>query len=364
MRTCTGFNPCELGHIEGVLGHNESIVPVSFEMPDRPPERDYQITREVIVERNGGLPLQGYIVASAANLQPGEGRSFSLFAEPGTDAVFYVYAINAYEASVLESFRLNVVAMVDYEPVEATYQRWDPQREQLISEKTRKGVNFPIDSDVEIVDVTIPGDVFDEERMYEISLNMASNTIERRPNGLSRRFVLYNGGYTRPSRPCVEPRLDDEISDFEFELRGRISDDLGILFFEGIEHRDQLRDVIEVDPGETKRLFLTVIRATSVPRPTVLVPLLDGRPIAEPWWVTQGGEFVSRRGHVEARKSFEVTFPHEPGIYEVQVASWVNPFELVEDREGNEVDGVVDGELNENSNALRFRVVEQNDASD
>lgn len=104
MRTCTGFNPCELGHIEGVLGHNESIVPVSFEMPDRPPERDYQITREVIVERNGGLPLQGYIVASAANLQPGEGRSFSLFAEPGTDAVFYVYAINAYEASVWNRF--------------------------------------------------------------------------------------------------------------------------------------------------------------------------------------------------------------------------------------------------------------------
>lgn len=344
-------NPCE-----GKVTFPEDNSP--FEMPDRPPEHDHYFTKQGIIETYGELPLQGFIVAPAPNLQPGEGRTFSMFSEPGTDATFYVYVINNYNTDVLESFRLNMTAMVDYEPVEASYERWDPSREHILFDKTKPGINYPIESDVEIIDVTIPGDVFDEERMYEISLNMESTTIERRSVGLSRRFALYNGGYNRPNRPCVEPRLDEELLEIEFELFGRISDDVGILFFEGIEHRDQLREVIDVAPNETKRLFLTILRATSVPRPTVLVPLMAGEPVADPWWVTQGGEIVWPRGHVEARKTFEVTFPAEPGIYEVQVASWVNPFELAKDREGNNVEGVRSSELNENSNTLRFRVTE------
>jgi hypothetical protein len=66
----------------------------------------------------------------------------------------------------------------------------------------------------------------------------------------------------------------------------------------------------------------------------------------------------------DARKSFDVTFPQEPGIYEVQVASWEDPFLFWRTRDGTRVESVSDGAgLHEGSNALRFRVVEP-DAQD
>lgn len=332
-----------------------------FEMPNRPPDWSHNLTRQDIEDR---MPLQGFIVAPNPELEPGEGVPFSLYAERGTDVRIHTYTINNYESDVLESFRLNMSIMVDYEPVEATYERWDPARQEKLFEMSRTGINYPIEFDFEIIDVTIPGDVFNEDRMYEISLNVESNTIERRPNGLSRRFALYHGGYDRPGRPCAEPSLNDDLVDIELQFLSRISDDVGILFFEGIDHRDQVRKVIDVAPGETLRLFLSVLRKSDVPRPTVLIPALNGEPIAEPWWVTQGGGVESRYGHVDARKTFEVTFPDETGIYEVQVLSWVNPFELVEDRDGNDITDVTFGELNENSNALRFRVTDPSSAED
>jgi hypothetical protein len=196
--------------------------------------------------------------------------------------------------------------------------------------------------------------------MYEVSLSMQVNTTERRPFGQARRFALFNGGYNRPNRPCVERRLGVRATVGEHQLIGRISDDLGALFFEGISSHEDLRRINEVQPGETRRMYLSVLRADIDAEPTVLVPLLDGEPIGIKWWVTQGGEReYDRWMTIDGRKSFDVTFPEEPGIYEVQVASWADPFELHRTREGEEIDGVSAGSgLLENSNALRFRVVE------
>jgi hypothetical protein len=329
-----------------------------FFIPDRAHEHQSELTRGQWIADLGGLPLQATSLRVSRHLEPGNERPFELFATPGTDVTLHLYALNNYED--LSSFHLNVVVMVDYEPVEANYVRWNADRTQKLIDVQKTGLNFPITSDVEIVDITIPGSAFPEERMYEVSLSMQSNTIERRSVGQARRFALFNGGFNRPSRPCVESRLGERATEIEQRLKTRISDDLGPLFFEGVTSRDDVDRIIDVRPGETRRLYLSVLRSDIDVEPTVLVPLLDGEPVGPKWWVSQGGPRGTQRWPTtDARKSFEMTFPEEPGIYEVQVASWTDPFELHRNRNGVEVEGVSDGGgLRENSNALRFRVVE------
>jgi hypothetical protein len=329
-----------------------------FFIPDRAPGYAPKLTRQELIADMGGMPLQATSLRVGRHLEPGDQRAFELFANPDTDVTLYLYAVNNYED--LSSFRLNVVVMVDYEPVEASYVRWSPDRTQKLMEVETTGLNFPITSDVEIVDITIPGSVFPEERMYEVSLSMETSTIERRPVGRSQRFALFNGGYNRPSRPCVEPRLGERSTSIERQVEPRISDDVAALFFDGIIEGADVDQLNDVRPGETRRMYLSVIRSDADSKPTVLVPLLDGKPLDEKWWVTQGGtREYERQMTIDGRKSFEVTFPEEPGIYEVQVASWTDPFELHRTREGEEVEGISDGGgLLENSNALRFRVVD------
>ncbi|MFP4597484.1 MAG: hypothetical protein ACLFVJ_04480 [Persicimonas sp.] len=345
-------NPCE-----GEVTYDDPDK--NFEMPERPPDTDPVHDRDEVVSRLGSLPRQGFSIRPSATLEPGGGRSFQLFSEPGTDLTFHVYVINNYDD--LSSFRINLLMMVDYEPVEATYERWAPDRDNQLWERRATGVNFPVEYDVEIIDVTIPAEVFDEQRMYELAISVRSTTIERRPTSDVRRYALYNGGYQRPSRPCVEPRLDQPVTDFEKYLGSRIGSTLGLLFFEGITGRNDLREEIIVEPGETRSIYLSAQRSAvqGGPRPTVMVPLMDGEPVGEPWWINQGDDSGTPAAYIDARKSFDMTFPDEPGVYEVQLATWEDPYEIARDIDGNRIGEVSEGGyINVNSNALRFRVVD------
>jgi hypothetical protein len=320
------------------------------------------LTRQEVIRDFSGLPLQGLSIRPAEGLHAGPGKAYDLYTDPGTDVTLHVYVINDYTPEELESFRLMLTTMVDYESVEARYERWNPERTERWLDTNATGINVPIRSDVEIIDVTIPGEVFAEERMYEIALSFETTTTERAPFGESQRFALYNGGYNRPKHPCAEPRLDDVMTPIEERLRTRIAGDIGILFFEGIESREDLRRTIPVEPGATKEFYLSVFRESVQyeAKPTVMIPLMNGQPIGPTWWVTQGGDPEGTyRLRFDARKTFEVTFPQEPGIYEIQAASWIDPFKIYRERDGTVHRDISDGGgIKQNSNALRFEVVE------
>ena len=330
-------------------------------MPIRESTLDPVKTRaDVIQDLGGDLPVQGFGLLVDPALKPDDPKVFASYSKPTTDVKIYLYAINNYED--LSSFRLNLTVMVDYAPVEARYVRWNPDRTQKWSDTKRTGINFPLRSDVEIIDIMLPGELFSERRMHEIAIFVDSTTTERRSWAQARRFALYNGGFDRPSHPCAEARLSADAVEIErFIFPKAMADDFGALFFDGIT-ADDLRQTVEVTPGETKRFYLTVFRDDfhEGPNPTVLVPFLNGEPFGPTWWVTQGEDDASSDWDtIDARKSFEVTFPEEPGIYEVEVASWEDPYRLYRNRNGTLVQGVSDGGgPTEGSNALRFRVVE------
>ena len=336
----------------------------TFAMPNGQAASDPIKTRADVVQDLGGRlreEEQGFGLFVDPALKPDDPEVFAIYAQPGTDVKIYLYAINNYED--LSSYRLNLTVMVDYEPVQARYVRWNPDRTQQWSDTKETGISFPIRSDVEIIDITLPGELFSERRMHEIALYTQATTTEGGPNGEARRFALYNGGYDRPSRPCAEPRLGTEAVGIErYIIAAERTDHLAALFVGGVESRQALRDVIAVAPGETRQFYLSVYRDDFYegPNPTVLVPLLNGEPIGPTWWVTQGEDNDSSGWDtIDARKTFEVTFPDEPGIYEVEVASWEDPYQLYRNRNGTRVRGVSNGSgLTEGSNALRFRVVD------
>jgi hypothetical protein len=342
----------------------ETTFPSDFgEFENPPPPDDYTPTKtyDDWIASRGELPLQGFSFGVDPKLMPRDQRPFELFAEPGTDIQLFITHVNNYTDEELESFRHTTTVLVDYEPVEATYQRWSPNRETMVDEVVSTGFHFDVTEKVEIIEITIPASAFPESRTYEIALASETTTTVRRSVGKNFRFALFNGGCDRPTRPCHEPALSDEATEFEQRLFRRISDDVASIFFEGISNRDELRSTIDVQPGETRRIFVSLYSNGFEEREMVLRPLLNGKPLDHTWWVTHGnrtGEGQSK--YIDARKSFEVTFPEEPGIYEVQVASWLDPFELYRTPDGTEHDDIEsESPLSENSNALRFRVVEE-----
>jgi hypothetical protein len=352
-------NPCT-GEVSYPDENEQFSLPTRSEPSQRP-----VVTREEFIAELGGVPSQAGSIRPGEAVLPGDGKSFDLYAQPGTDVPIHIYSFNdADEPEDFEPYSLNITVMVDYAPVEATYVRWSPDRSQKLLEKTATGINLDLESDFEILDVTIPASVFAKQRMYEISVSYNLTTHQGLKYGESRRFALFNGGYNRPTRPCAEPKIDVPWSDWEKALYNRVTvDDLGPLFFEGITSERDIQTVVDVEPGETRRMFFSVLQTSSQAggKPTVLVPLFDGEPTGPVWWVKQGGDDDNYRVRVNARKSFEVTFPEEPGVYVVQVATWEDPYLYWRTRDGVRNQDVSLGSsrgLHESSNPVHFRVVE------
>lgn len=97
-------------------------------------------------------------------------------------------------------------------------------------------------------------------------------------------------------------------------------------------------------------------------RPVFLKPLLDGKPLEQEWRVSLSPEGPGAF-NIDARKTFEVTLPEEPGIYEVSMAVWHDPHLMAVDLDGNTQEGVSTGLRGDTSNLLRFEVKATEDNS-
>lgn len=306
-----------------------------------------------------GLP-GGVVIAIIPNesLNPGSERPYDLYSDSG-DVEFHLYIYNSQPLDVVRTYRSNITILVDYEPVDATITHWNDERDTKLAERVGSGINVPADSQVDIFDMTIPASHFTEDRMYEIGVSLEMNSHPYRTVGLSSRFVVYRNGYNRPSRPCSIPSLNEEIRGKEFRLLAQVGTNNALLFSDDIKNYSDVDVVHNVEPGEIRR-FYTSFRSSQSQSEAQLyfVPTLDGEPIQDGWYVETPLREPTPRTYIDARRSFEVTFPTEPGIYEVQLASWVDPFVMAKTIDGEDIDRVQTTTNSANSNALRFRVEE------
>jgi hypothetical protein len=316
-----------------------------FDPPNRDPIERPPMTRSWI-EATGRMPHEGGYWGSAIpsnDLHPrSDGRNYDLYAHPGDD-VSFEFAM-AQKADSLDDRKLFLSILVDYEPVEFEFERWDPEREHVVDSGVSQGLVWEVDDEVSLVDVTIPASVFDETRMYEIETAVVFN---ERPVGVGtsqfRRYALHYGGYSLPSHPCFEPALQDEMNQMERELvrdyRGEIMSlrqIVGLIPARADSSAEAVSLVhpatMEVAPGEEVTFNVTFTSEDKAPAQTVGVPILDGVPLDIRWFHMTGEPLIAvRYPLVSTRKQFTMTAPTDPGRYYLYVASWRGSYQSIYD---------------------------------
>lgn len=328
-----------------------------FKIPRRPSPTSPALTRSDLVERYGEpLPNLSFIAPDPSH-QPDDGFIVDLWANHGDDVKFYVSLAHPL-AQDLETHRTHFTLLVNYEPVEARYTRWDQERENVLEDVQRHGAWYPRRTDVEFFDITIPAAAFGRAGVHEISVAYEfTNTSKLRKNGESRRYTLFYGGFSQEPAPCVPEPLNAAATEHEYEFSGyHMSDDTIFISHDGMAPTKN--HVIRIEPGATIEFIASHFRMNEVPTPVVAQPLLNGEPVGGSYMTSNGGPGAAPRDIIDARKTFSVTFPEEPGLYEVMVAEWPHGYELTRFPDGTDNPDVTRGRASENSNALRFEILE------
>ncbi len=305
---------------------------------------------------------EGRIVVAAPELQQGKVIAYDFFSPGGRDVTLHYYPyVTTRTAEELSKERMNLTILVDYEPVEATWTRWNDDRSAALDSAVATGFSFGPPREFELIEVTIPADAFPEHRAYEISLGMLSVSSLLVDRHTAWRMRLYNGGYDVPPRPCANQPLGvDERTEIEFALQNGARELL--LFPEIIEDFWTTHGrPLQVEPGETIRFYATGLRDGKGASAAVAVPTVNGIPIGSPRWWSHGPGWVGAAlPPIDTRFSFSYTVPEEPGVYDVYVQSWTDPFETGRDLDGNSINGVYfTPKPTSHSNGIRLVVPEQ-----
>ena len=334
------------------------IPPVTadpFVVPDRDPPvfpvRTASEQRQLFPAANGNTLL------APAALEPGPEWVYDLFASEPQDVQLYFYDVTSRTEDELAAQRTMFTLLVDYKPVRAVWTRWDDERLEPIATSESYGFSFDVPRNVEIVDIKVPAAAFPERRAYEISLGVQSTSTLLNSERSSRRLVLYNGGYQTPPRPCAIPALWGDALPIERHFFGATGGP--VLLFS--EHNDDFAQLTKqptfVEPGTTVKFYATLFRRARVSRVTALQPAVNGVPFGDVVWLTQGGANTQSYPFVDGRFTFEYKVPNEPGLYEVVVYTWEDPFETFRDLDGNRVPNKTsNGSVARNSNSIRLVV--------
>ncbi|MEC9400195.1 MAG: hypothetical protein VX475_21395, partial [Myxococcota bacterium] len=260
-----------------------------------------------------------------------------------------------------------LTVLVDYKPVEATYNYSQDRWDNLLFSKAATGTRFPIDTQFSMMEVILPASLFTEERMYEIAIGQTTVQYGASNGGVYRKVHLLNRSTKQLGHPCHEEPLYEPANTIEY---GLISENIstGVLLFP--TYYPALSEVafeqlLPAEPGQKVQVNLSLVSKYNVEdraRPVFLKPLLDGKPLEQEWRVS-----LSPKGpgsfNIDARKTFEVTLPEEPGIYEVSMAVWHDPHLMAVDLDGNSIEGISTGGRGATSNLLRFEVKATEDNS-
>lgn len=260
-----------------------------------------------------------------------------------------------------------ITALVDYKPVEATYHFSQDRWENRVFTKQATGTTFPIDTQFSMMEIVLPAELFVEQRVYEISIGQITSRRRVRSAGFSTKIHLLNQGTERLEHPCFEKPLSTSTNTFEYALIREGGSAEVMIFPAYYPAPDEISASrqLPAKPGQEIRVNLSLqshLLAEKRERTVFLKPLLNGQPLEDEWRVS-----LSKEGTVgadiDARKTFTLTLPEEPGVYEVSVAAWQDPHLMAINRDGTFNDEISFGGLGDSSNILRFEVKAPDDTT-
>lgn len=261
-------------------------------------------------------------------LQSVSGRG--AFAEPGEDVKVQV----GLKAGNLDYESVLVAVLVDYQPVDAEFVRLAPDRSEVLDTETTSQKRYPIDDEYRgvLLDITIPADVFEEERMYDIavmgSYNRPHDVFGTRVRDIRGVTTLFYGGFDIPEHPCFDPGAYVEVVDMEsFELQARpITSHTARFVAEGVETLEQLEAPIELSADTSTlsgQLYVYSGGVGARTRAVVLMPYIND----EPWPEGAQWHFIpALQGLFVDKIDVEVPIPAASGQHRVVYKEWSVPF--------------------------------------
>lgn len=331
----------------------------AFEYPERSTAYDIGKTSREELEAFAKTVNYTFIhqVTFDESLRP-DRRSIVLYRNDEEDVHMYIHTV--VQSEDIERTNGMITVLVDYKPVQATFKfsqnRWDNE----VFSRQDSGVRFPIDTQFSMMEVILPAALFTEERMYEIAIGQITNRYDGTDGGVFRKIHLFNKSYQQPEHPCFEEPLKGYFNNFEYGLVNEAVSAAVLLFPTYYPSLSEIafERIIPAEPGQKVQINMSArarFAAEERERLVFLKPLLDGKPLEQEWRVSfapkNEGDF-----DIEARKTFEVTLPEEPGIYEVSMAVWHDPHLMAVDLDGNNRAGYSTGGGGDTSNLLRFEV--------
>jgi hypothetical protein len=301
----------------------------------------FSIPEDTLAE---GMPISGEEAREFYGSDVEDGQSFGFnesiaatshdvgYVEFGSDVKFHFLAVHDREA--YDSSRAQMTTLLNLEPVDAKYENYNSDRSVLEHETVGDSAIFPIDSDIEQYDVTIPSDAFDEPGRYSIAFSFSG---KGRPNTAEyhREFTVFYGGCTPQPMPCfAEAGEASEKNEDEIKLTRNLF--LNTFIYPAGKYASaDPTEPLRVESGE-KVTFDYSTDLQSSDFTAALVPLIDGTPVGEPhlWYFPEKPEdFEPNFQPVAGRGSFEIEMPEEPGKYVVGTAQNINPIFTQEEAE-------------------------------
>ncbi|MFB6375839.1 MAG: hypothetical protein ABEN55_22610, partial [Bradymonadaceae bacterium] len=216
---------------------------------------------------------------------------------------------------------LEVTALLNYRPVEGIYQHYNHDRSTVLERQEGIGAGIPIDGDAELVDITIPADVFDGPGRYDIGLGWEVDGKVDNPSGW-RRIVIYYAGCTPPTHECLARGTNHKTNDTELEIMKKYFVD-GFVY-PGGAYKGKGPFRVRLDEGGRVTVNFSLFNDQSESRPYAVVPMLRDKPLDQRFLVTT--PVRGNDGAIGYRGSFEVEIPDKPGRYDVEVGIWNAPF--------------------------------------
>lgn len=295
--------------------------------------------------------------------EPGRYLAYDLYADVGEDVVLHMGLGSPYDPELTKSVSLSFY--LDQEPVNVEIRHLDGGREEIFKEVFDDHLFLISTREIDIVDVTIPAERMVPGRMHEFSVDYRRLRSGRANRGSSRRLPIFYGGYDPPTEPlpCTVPPLRDSPNDFEEEYVRNRGFNLALLFTDPAPYWTYEERTAKT--GETRRFYYSVFSyAESGPHTAVIRPTLNAEPLGEPVWIEHSGtpEEFSSRELVDYRNHFDVTFPDEPGLYEVGLSVIEDPwkrwrhFGTLDPQFG--IDGIANGEVRSGAYPIRVRVTD------
>lgn len=294
-----------------------------YDKPSHPPSTAPTTLQREREHFGGSLPQNASSIGFGSELEPLRTHD-AAYAEWGDDVTLHIATIHP-RSSYSPDARIVFTALLNYKPTELEYRHYSDDRSKVLKKSTGTSFEIPIDGPTELVDITVPAEVFDRRGRYDLAFGWAVNDAIKFSESWSSKHIYY-GGCSPPPHLCAKPVGVPTGKEATKKIYKGLQA-TGYVHPVGELAGENPLEPIEVDGGQTVEIEYAILPITDFATTWMLVPMIDGTPLDKRQHVLVPEYPDGKEGfRFGGPGRFEVEIPEKPGRYEVEVATWNLPF--------------------------------------